>query len=54
MAINFDQLSKTPNVFRQLTGLTVIEFQKVVDEVFPEWEKHVELKKCDGRHSHVL
>lgn len=53
MAISFDELSKTPNVFRQLTGLTVIEFQKVVDQVFPEWEKHIELKKCHGRRSHV-
>ena len=53
MAINFKSLSKAPHIFSQLTGLTVIEFEKVVKRLDPVWEKLVEQKKCHGRNSPV-
>lgn len=53
MALDFKGLSQTPHVFRQLSGLTVIEFQKVIKRLDSAWEKIVEQKKCHGRKSHV-
>ncbi|MBD0392006.1 transposase family protein [Wolbachia endosymbiont of Pentalonia nigronervosa] len=51
MAINYAKVAKTPNVFRQLTGLTTEEFEKIVKKVRPEWEKMEAKKKCHGRMS---
>lgn len=53
MAISYEKVAKTPYVFRQLTGLTVAEFKKIVEKVRPEWEKMEKQKKCHGRKSHV-
>ena len=53
MAIDFKGLCKRPHIFRQLSGLTVIEFQEVVKKLSPGWEKIVEQKKSHGRNSHV-
>ena len=39
MAIDFKGLCKRPHIFRQLSGLTVIEFQEVVKKLSPGWEK---------------
>ena len=53
MAISYVKIAKTPYVFRQLTGLTTSEFEKIVEKVRPEWEKMEAKKKCHGRKSHV-
>lgn len=47
------KIARTPYVFRQLTGLTTEEFEKIVKKVRPEWEKMEAKKKCHGRKSHV-
>ncbi|WP_341808834.1 hypothetical protein [Wolbachia endosymbiont (group E) of Neria commutata] len=39
MAISYAKVSKTQYIFRQLTGLTTSEFEKIVAKVRPEWEK---------------
>lgn len=53
MAISYVKIARTPYVFRQLTGLTTSEFEKIVEKVRPEWEKMEAKKKCHGRKSHV-
>ncbi len=35
MSIDFQGLSKTPHVFRQLAGLTVSEFEEVIKRLGP-------------------
>ena len=53
MAISYAKVRKTSYIFRQLTGLTTEEFEKIVKKVRPEWEKMEAKKKCHGRKSHV-
>lgn len=40
-------------VFKQLTGLKVEEFKKIVEKVRSEWEKVEKQKKCQGRKFHM-
>jgi len=42
-------MAKIPYIFRQLTGLKVEEFQKIVEKVRQEWERIEKQKKCHGR-----
>lgn len=53
MTISYKKMAKTPYIFRQLTGLKVEEFQKVVEKVRQEWERIEKQKKCHGRKSHI-
>jgi len=53
MAINFESLSKSTRIFRQLTGLTVIEFKKVIKRLSPSWEKLEAQKKCHRKNAHI-
>ncbi|UPA55079.1 hypothetical protein MWH06_07705 [Wolbachia pipientis] len=41
-------MKKHPRNFRNITGLTIEEFEKVVEKVRSGWEKQ---KKCHGRRS---
>jgi hypothetical protein len=50
MAISYAKVAKTPYIFRQLTGLTTEEFEKIVEKVRLEGEKQ---KKRHGRKSHI-
>ena len=49
MSLSYEKLSLTPGTFLQLTGLNVADFNKVVTQVRPEWEKKERQKKLDGR-----
>ena len=53
MAISYAKVAKTKCIFRQLTGLTTEEFEKVVEKVRPDWKEIEAKKKCHGRKSHV-
>ena len=39
MSLNYQKLQKHPRNFRDITGLKVEEFEKVVEKVRPEWKK---------------
>lgn len=45
MSLNYHNLKEHPRNFRDVTGLTIEEFEKVVEKVRPEWEKVQEQKK---------
>ncbi len=45
MGLNYHNLKKHPRNFRDITGLKVEEFEKIVEKVRPEWEK---MKKRHG------
>jgi len=49
MTISYKKMAKIPYIFRQLTGLKVEEFQKIVEKVRQEWERIEKQKKCHGR-----
>lgn len=44
MSLSYNNLRKHPRNFRDITGLKVEEFEKIVEKVRPEWEK-MEAKK---------
>lgn len=39
MAINYEEVARTPYVFRELVEMAVDEFEKLVEKTRPEWEK---------------
>lgn len=39
MGLNYHNLKKHRRNFRDITGLKVEEFEKIVEKVRPEWEK---------------
>jgi predicted mannosyl-3-phosphoglycerate phosphatase (HAD superfamily) len=41
-------MKKQPRNFRNITGLTIEEFEKVVEKVRSEWERLEKQKKCHG------
>ena len=52
MSLTYSNLSKRPHVFQRMTGVTVSEFQEIVNRVHPLWGTSVELlKKSAGRWS---
>lgn len=53
MSFSYYNIKKHPRNFRNITGLTVEEFEKVVEKVRPEWEKVKKQKKCHGRRSQL-
>lgn len=53
MSLNYHNLKEHPRNFRDVTGLKIEEFEKVVEKVRPEWEKVQEQKKCHGRTSRL-
>lgn len=53
MSLNHHNLKEHPRNFRDVTGLKIEEFEKVVEKVRPEWEKVQEQKKCHGRTSRL-
>ncbi|UPA55589.1 transposase [Wolbachia pipientis] len=48
MSFSYYNMKKYPRNFRNITGLTIEEFEKVVEKVRSGWEKQ---KKCHGRRS---
>ncbi|MFT0820030.1 transposase family protein [Wolbachia endosymbiont of Nasonia vitripennis] len=53
MSLNYHNLKEHPRNFRDVTGLKIEEFEKVVGKVRPEWEKVQEQKKYHGRTSRL-
>ena len=53
MSLNYHNLKEHPRNFRDVTGLKIEEFEKVVEKVSPEWKKVQEQKKCHGRTSRL-
>jgi len=53
MGLNYDNLKKHPRNFRDVTGLKVEEFEKIVEKVSPEWKKMEKQKKRHGRMSNL-
>lgn len=53
MGLSYNNLKKHPRNFRDITGLKVEEFEKIVKKVRPEWEKVEKQKKCHGRKSQL-
>ena len=52
MSLTYATLSKHPQVFQRMTGLSVPEFQAIANRVRPLWEASVEsLKKSAGRNN---
>ena len=49
MTLRFTRLSKRPNTFKQITGLKVNEFNKVVEEIRRDWKDLEDKKKVEGR-----
>ncbi|QOD38342.1 hypothetical protein [Candidatus Wolbachia massiliensis] len=39
MSLNYHKVNKHPRNFRDITGLKIEEFEKIVKKVRPEWEK---------------
>ena len=39
MRLRFTRLKKSPYIFKQLTGLGVVEFEKVIEKVIKGWGK---------------
>ncbi len=53
MSFSYCNIKKHPRNFRNITGLTIEEFEKVVEKVRSEWEKLEKQKKCHGRRSQL-
>lgn len=53
MSLNYRNLKEHSRNFRDVTGLKIEEFEKVVEKVRPEWEKVQEQKKYHGRTSRL-
>lgn len=49
MSLNYHRVSKHPRNFRDITGLKIEEFEKIVEKVRPEWKKLEKQKKRHGR-----
>ncbi|WP_224721409.1 transposase [Candidatus Wolbachia massiliensis] len=49
MSLNYHKVNKHPRNFRDITGLKIEEFEKIVKKVRPEWEKLEKQKKRHGR-----
>jgi hypothetical protein len=54
MTLNYNKLHKEPNNFAQLTGLKIIEFKKIVEQMRDDWAKIESSKKSHGRMSHIV
>ena len=54
MTVSYAQLRKSPTHFKNLTGLTVLECERVVEKTRPEYQNWERTKKCLGRHSKFL
>lgn len=52
MSLSYKKLQGKPRYFHHLTGLSIEEFQKVVQEIRPNYEKWELSKKSHGRSSH--
>lgn len=54
MSISYNKLNKHPKIFLQVVGVNLHEFNVIVEEVRPLWNKTIEKgKKCHGRTSHL-
>lgn len=53
MSFSYYNMRKHPRNFRNITGLTIEEFEKVVEKVRSRWEKLEKQKKCHGRRSQL-
>lgn len=54
MALTYEAVAKKPLVFLRLTGVLVEQFQKIIKEIEPEWERIIEVKKKrHGRTSNL-
>jgi hypothetical protein len=53
MRLNFTRLKKSPTIFKQLSGLSVAEFEKLVGKLTQGWEEIEAQKKSHGRNSHL-
>ncbi|WP_264731820.1 transposase family protein [Wolbachia endosymbiont (group A) of Sphaerophoria taeniata] len=49
MSFSYYNMKKHPRNFRNIIGLTIEEFEKVVEKMRPEWKKVEKQKKCHGR-----
>jgi hypothetical protein len=45
MAMTYASIAKKPMVFLRLTGVSVRQFQEILKEIEPEWERRIESKK---------
>ncbi len=53
MSFSYYNMKKHPRNFRNITGLTIEEFEKVVEKVRSGWERVEKQKKCHGRRSQL-
>jgi len=49
MAISYEVLAKKPYVFQQITGVSIKDFENMVEKLLPLWKKLLDSKKLDGR-----
>ena len=52
MRLSFTRLKERPLVFKQLSGLSVAEFEKVVEKITGGWKEIEAQKKSHGRNAH--
>lgn len=53
MSFSYYKMKKHPRNFRNIAGLTIEEFEKVVEKVRSEWKNLEKQKKCHGRRSQL-
>ena len=53
MRLSFTRLKESSLVFKQLSGLSVAEFEKVVEKITGGWKEIEAQKKSHGRNSHL-
>lgn len=53
MSFSYYKTKEHPRNFRNITGLTIEEFEKVVEKVRSKWKKLEKQKKCHGRRSQL-
>lgn len=49
MPITFEKISKKPAIFERLFGVSVVEFERILEIAKPEWDASMAKRKCHGR-----
>ena len=53
MALNYKRLAKNPHSFKNLTGMELKDFNKLIERLSKAWQVMQAKKKSHGRNSHL-
>lgn len=53
MALSFIPLKKSSIIFKQLSGVSIVEFEKVVEKINGGWKELEAQKKSHGQNAHL-